>query len=225
MDKSLRDKLAEPFEAGEVKWKAQAVKAGRAMAVAYVDARVVAERLDEVFGVDGWQDAYEVLPNHSVVCVLSVKVGDQWVAKSDVGSQSEQADEGDRMKAAFSDAFKRAAVKLGVGRYLYRLTKVWVNYDGKQMTQTPKLPEWALPERDRHGGQTGAGCITREQWNEIKELLGKYGVSQRRFLAAFQVTKPSELKASEYDRALKAAASPEPDWLVDQHGDAYEGAA
>ena len=35
------------------------------------------------------------------------------------------------MKAAFSDALKRAAVKLGVGRYLYRLGGQWVDYDEK----------------------------------------------------------------------------------------------
>jgi hypothetical protein len=39
----------------------------------------------------------------------------------DVGGPSEQPDEGDRVKAAFSDALKRAAVKFGIGRYLYRL--------------------------------------------------------------------------------------------------------
>jgi hypothetical protein len=42
---------------------------------------------------------------------------------------SEQPDGGDRLKAAFSDALKRAAVKYGVGRYLYRLPSQWVDYD------------------------------------------------------------------------------------------------
>ena len=44
----------------------------------------------------------------------------------DVGAPSEQPDGGDRLKAAFSDALKRAAVKFGIGRYLYRLPQQWV---------------------------------------------------------------------------------------------------
>ena len=61
--------------------------------------------------------------------------------------QSEQPDEGDRRKAAFSDALKRAAVKFGIGRYLYRLPSQWVDYDPKkrQFARTPKLPPSALP--------------------------------------------------------------------------------
>jgi len=64
-----------------------------------------------------------------------------------VGGQSEQPDEGDRRKAAFSDALKRAAVKFGIGRYLYRLPAQWVDYDPrkKQFARTPTLPPEALP--------------------------------------------------------------------------------
>ena len=72
-------------------------------------------------------------------------IGDEWVTKMDVGGPSEQPDGGDRMKAAFSDALKRAAVKFGVGRYLYRLPSQWVDYDAhrKQFVRTPTLPAFA----------------------------------------------------------------------------------
>ena len=59
--------LAMPFEPGEVKFKPQAVKGNRAMAVAYVDCRMVQDRLDEVLGVENWQDDYDLLPDGSVV--------------------------------------------------------------------------------------------------------------------------------------------------------------
>jgi hypothetical protein len=51
------------------------------------------------------------------------------------------------LKAAFSDALKRAAIKLGVGRYLYRLPSQWVDYDptAGRFVKTPQLPAWALP--------------------------------------------------------------------------------
>ena len=56
-------------------------------------------------------------------------------------------DAGDKLKAAFSDALKRAAVKLGIGRYLARLPRQWVDYDpqARQFVRPPTLPAWALP--------------------------------------------------------------------------------
>ncbi|MCZ2344213.1 MAG: hypothetical protein LC104_20820 [Bacteroidales bacterium] len=131
-----------PFPPKDVKWKPQAVKGNRALAIAYLDARAIQDRLDEVVGVEGWQDEYQLLPDGSVVCKLQLLLNGHWVSKTDVGSPSEQPDNGDRMKAAFSDALKRAAVKFGIGRYLYRIPAQWVDYDPvkKQLLQTPKLP-------------------------------------------------------------------------------------
>jgi hypothetical protein len=82
------------------------------------------DRLDQAAGVGGWHDAYDCLPDGSVVCRLSVKIGQTWITKLDVGAPSDQSDAGDKRKAAFSDALKRAAVKFGIGRYLYDLPAV-----------------------------------------------------------------------------------------------------
>lgn len=149
--KALTAALSVPFAAHEVKFKPQAVKGNRAMATAYIDARLVQDRLDDVLGVEGWQDEYNLLPDGSVVCKLQLNLGGRWVSKMDVGSPSEQPDGGDRLKAAFSDALKRAAVKFGIGRYLYRLPASWCDYDlvKRQFTSTPQLPAWALPPGDQ----------------------------------------------------------------------------
>jgi hypothetical protein len=147
---SIAEALAAPFDARDIRWKPQTIaKDGkRALAIAYIDARCVIDRLDEVFGIDGWQDGYETMPDGSVVCTLKVKIGDAWVSKVDVGAPSAQPDEGDRRKAAFSDALKRAAVKLGIGRYLYRLKSQWVDWDAqkRQFVRVPTLPPDALPK-------------------------------------------------------------------------------
>jgi hypothetical protein len=145
--KEIAQALAAPFEEGTVKWKAQVVSGNRAMVVAYVNARVIQDRLDEVMGVMGWQDSYECLPDGAVVCRLRIRLGSEWITKMDVGGQSEQPDEGDRRKAAFSDALKRAAVKFGIGRYLYGLEPQWVDYDPqkKKILGTPRLPADARP--------------------------------------------------------------------------------
>jgi hypothetical protein len=145
---ALTRALAAPFDLREVKFKPAVVSGNRAMALAYIDARTIQDRLDEVVGVLGWQDEYECLPDGSVVCKLRLRLGEEWITKMDVGGPSEQPDEGDRRKAAFSDALKRAAVKFGIGRYLYRLPNQWVDYDPhkRRFVRTPTLPADSLPQ-------------------------------------------------------------------------------
>lgn len=173
----IEKSLAEPFELAEIKWKPQAVNGNRALAIAYVDARVIQDRLDQVCGVSGWQDSYEFLPDGSCICRLQIRLGGEWIMKMDVGGQSEQQDEGDRRKAALSDALKRAAVKFGVGRYLYRLPSQWVDYDPqkKRFARTPTLPDAALPARkfkDKRPPADGAVLLAREQRRE-KQLVSQ----------------------------------------------------
>src|SRR5438067_10339372 len=145
--RAITESLSAPFEAKDVKFKPQMVKNNRALAMAYIDARLIQDRLDEVLGVENWEDAYKLLSDGSVMCRLRVKLGDRWITKTDVGSPSEQPDLGDRLKAAFSDALKRAAVKFGIGRYLYRLPAQWVDYDPqrRQFVRPPTVPASALP--------------------------------------------------------------------------------
>ena len=144
----LTKRLATPFSANAIFFKPQKVEGNRALAVAYLDARSVMDRLDDVVGPGAWQDEYQVLPDGSVMCRLSLKVRDEWITKCDVGTRSDQPDEGDQQKAAFTDALKRAAVKFGIGRYLYRLPKQWIGYDSQRrwFTESPRLPAWALPD-------------------------------------------------------------------------------
>jgi hypothetical protein len=142
-------RLRAPFPPEEVHLKPLNVKDKRALALPYIDARTVMDRLDDVLGLAGWQDAYEFLPDGSTLCKLSIRVNGEWITREDVGSESEQPDEGDRRKAAVSDAIKRAAVKFGVGRYLYSLPKQWLDYDPatKRITGTYRFRPEDLPAR------------------------------------------------------------------------------
>lgn len=152
----LMEALAAPFDSREVRFKPAVVSGHRALALAYVDARVIQDRLDRVLGVAGWQDEYECLADGSVVCRLRLRLGDEWITKMDVGGPSEQRDEGDRRKAAFSDALKRAAVKFGIGRYLYRLPSQWVEYD-PQKRQFARMPSLPMSNAARQAAPTAAG--------------------------------------------------------------------
>jgi hypothetical protein len=125
----IQTEFTKPFEQSEVKVKPAVVRGNRCLALHYIDARLVMDRLDEVVGIAGWKDEFFLLPSGEVECRLSVKLGGEWITKADVGGQSEQPDDGDKMKAAHSDALKRAAVKFGIGRYLYRMPQQWMEYD------------------------------------------------------------------------------------------------
>lgn len=147
-ERSIAEALAAPFPPDKLGWKPQTVSGSRALAVAFIDARDVMDRLDQVVGPFGWRDGYVVLPDGNVVCTLELRCGDgPFIPKSDTGGESDQKDDGDKRKAAFSDALKRAAVKWGIGRYIYSLPSQWLDFDpkSKQIVGTPKLPPWAVP--------------------------------------------------------------------------------
>ena len=94
---------------------------GRSGQLTYVDARFVMERLDQTVGVANWQDAYRKADESKdgIVGRIGILVerddGEEWVWKEDVGTESNI----EETKGSYSDAFKRAAVKWGVGRDLY----------------------------------------------------------------------------------------------------------
>jgi len=145
-------KLSEPFEPSEIEWRIGSTTADktRGAALAYLTARAVMNRLDEVVGVENWQDKYTPAPSSGGkagwICELSLRLGDEWITKSD------GADEPDiePIKGGISDALKRAAVKWGIGRYLYNLDAIWVEIEpvGKsyRLKSRPTLPAWALPK-------------------------------------------------------------------------------
>lgn len=193
--------LAAPFDEGEVKYKPQAVSGNRALAVPFVDARVVQDRLDEVLGVMGWQDHYEALPEGSVICRLKVRIGDEWITKEDIGSQSEQPDEGDRRKAAFSDALKRAAVKFGVGRYLYRCKPQWVDYDPqrRQILKPPPAPRPAVAAPP--AGDLPKGELSQPQRQKLHQLMMDGGVDPQVFADFCGIDSYERLHVKDFMRA------------------------
>ncbi len=151
--------LAAPFPSDRVSWKPQAISRDkkRALAVAYIDARDVAQRLDDVVGPLNWQVDHKQVSDQ-IVTGLGIRDGEastfvwKWDAGFVGGADSESPD--DQVKArkgTISDGLKRAAVLWGVARYLYRLPKVWIDFDAehKKLASTPSLPQWALPESER----------------------------------------------------------------------------
>lgn len=106
------------------KWRVQSFSktSKKATCIAYIDARDVMELLDEVVGAQNWKDEYKMVGD-KMMAGVSIRIGDDWITKWDTGAESEIEKE----KGEVSDAFKRAAVKWGVGRFLYGLKVQYVD--------------------------------------------------------------------------------------------------
>jgi hypothetical protein len=94
----------------------------KAMSVPYIDARDVMDLLDEVVGVGNWQNEF-YSQGVNTFCKIGIKTNNEWIWKSDTGAISEN-----EPKSLASDSFKRAAVQWGVGRFLYKIDRIWLNY-------------------------------------------------------------------------------------------------
>lgn len=161
---ALLKQLKNPFDPKFVKWRVGATnekkengrvvkKADKGIALAYIDAREVMKRLDDVCGVAGWQDKY--LPvDGGFICELSILIDGNWITKSNAAGNTKV----EAIKGGASDALKRAAAVWGIGRYLYYLPNAWVPVNEyKQLKEIPELPNWAKPNQV-------------ERWEDVAEL-------------------------------------------------------
>ena len=138
-------KLREPFNSRDVEWKIQVTTQDktRGMAVAYLDARAVQRRLDEVVGPFNWKNVYSLWHDNSQICGISIFHAErnEWVTKFDGAENSDI----EPIKGGLSDSLKRAASAWGVGRYLYEMEGIWVEIEAKgksfgiKQNQFPRL--------------------------------------------------------------------------------------
>jgi len=125
-EEDLLERLTAPFDADAISWRVGSTTGDKAkgMALAFIDARDVMERLDFVMGPQNWQCRYPHA-NGKTVCEIGLRFGGEWIWKADGAGDTDYEAE----KGALSDAFKRAAVRWGVGRYLYGLRSPWVEIE------------------------------------------------------------------------------------------------
>ena len=143
------NELSRPLDISEVDFRVQSINnGGYATILAYKDARVDMNRLDEVLGPVGWQRDYKLIDG-KLFCGVGIysEQHNQWVWKWDVGTESNTEAE----KGQASDAFKRACFNLGIGRELYDypliqvklMANEWSKDGGKpRQTYELKIKEW-----------------------------------------------------------------------------------
>jgi len=139
----------------------------------YIDARFVMDRLDATVGPALWRDEYReakqadgIVGRIGILCEMA-DGSEEWVWKEDVGTESNI----ENTKGSYSDAFKRTAVKWGVGRDLYSTDRVRATGSTTQQRASTGKPKsfavkpdeapWVCPTHEGvvawPAGETAAG--------------------------------------------------------------------
>jgi hypothetical protein len=140
--RTLLAQLKNPFEPKLVKFRP-----GGGKQLAYIDARDVMKRLDDVLGAENYQTKF-IPVDGGFVCELSLKLGDEWITRSDGANNTKV----EPLKGGISGALKRAANAWGIGRYLYYMPSTC------NANNVSSWPKWALPNNKI------------ENWEDIAEM-------------------------------------------------------
>ena len=167
MDKTdIWSKLAAPLPVGVISWRQDGRPTQRdgkffARFVAYIEANTVRERLDSVVPGE-WDLTLELLPpvpgaedGEGNAVSFKARLQILGVIREDVGT-------GKDYKQASTDAFKRAAVRFGVGHELYAYEQNWVQMDGDGKYAKPLEDPQAAYNR-RYGRAPGAALVEGTQ--------------------------------------------------------------
>jgi hypothetical protein len=150
--------LRRPFTPEAVRFKVQATWDGGALVVAYIDARLVFERLNMVCP-HLWADAYEPTPSGLMWCHLTI----DGITRRDVG-------EGEK-KGLVSDALKRAAVHFGIGVSLYAIPKMRVYVNNQHLEVDGRDKYKLTPKGEAHCRSIYAGWLDSVGRNAFGEPL------------------------------------------------------
>lgn len=173
-------KLREPLKINEIDFRVQSInKGGYATILAYKDARVDINRLDEVCTPLGWKREHT---RDNQNCIVSIwdDAKKQWVSKEDTGTESNT----EKQKGLASDSFKRACFNWGIGIELYDYPVIQIklnanefkieNYNGKEVVKPTydfKLKEWVWFSQFKENKLSYLGC--KDEKGNIRFQYGK----------------------------------------------------
>jgi hypothetical protein len=174
---NLKD-LQKPLPISSIDFRVQSLNKGAyATILAYKDARVDMQRLDEVCGALNWKREHT---RDNANCIVSIwnDITKQWISKEDTGTESNTEKE----KGMASDSFKRACFNWGIGRELYDYPLIQIKLNDTEFDKTTnkptfnfKLKEWVwFSQFDENNKLTYLGCkdqngVVRFQYGTIKK--------------------------------------------------------
>ena len=127
--------LSKPFHPSHITWRPGALtgKKDKALALAYADVRAYQNRLDEVCGMD-WSVSYTPWGDR-IICHVTIN----GITRSSTGEPDSDSERSEMAgTTAEAQAFKRACAMFGLGRYLYNMPSLWVEYDADSQRFTEK---------------------------------------------------------------------------------------
>ena len=142
---NLKD-LQRPLPIESIDFRVQSInKGGYATILAYKDARVDINRLNEVCGVLGWKREH-TRDNRNCIVSIWDDANKQWVSKEDTGTESNA----EAAKGLASDSFKRACFNFGIGieLYDYPIIQVKLNADEFEVVNGKAKATWNLKLKD-----------------------------------------------------------------------------
>lgn len=159
-------RLAAPVDPQAIAWRQDGRPIARdakffARFVAYIEANTVRERLDAVVPGE-WNLTLELLPTatasddggNAAPYAFKARLQILGVVREDVGT-------GKDYKQASTDAFKRAAVRFGIGNELYSFGQTWVPMDGDGKYAKPLEDPRTVYERREEQRETPALPFSR----------------------------------------------------------------
>lgn len=222
------------LKASEIDCRIQSIGQNKTGAVGttillYKDARVDMNILDETVGAMNWQRGHSIIDGN-LYCTISIwdEVKEQWISKSDVGTESNTEKE----KGQASDSFKRAGFNWGIGRELYSAPFVYIQLDkseyiernGKLTSNAKfKVKDVSYDEnrnivrlvvvdskgKVRYTFGENAQQQTQEtvyNWQTLKARATQGGISEEELVhyvtETFKVSKPAEIKQDHYQQAF-----------------------
>lgn len=166
---NLKEQLEKPFLDDELEFRVGAINSDKTkgLALAYIQARAIQNRLDEVVGIENWRVSYKEI-NGGFLAKLELKINNEWIAKEDGANITDY----EAIKGGISSAFKRAASVWGIGRYLYEIESQWLPIEQKGKTyifkETPKLNN-----KDQENNSNN-NTSKKERAKNIELTFGKY---------------------------------------------------
>lgn len=160
---TLLEQLRQPFPESAIYWRAGVVSRDkkRAQALPYAEPRVYEDILNRLVPGD-WSCTFKPWGESRIICELTIA----GLTRSSTGEENEGFAPG---TSAEAQAFKRACVKFGLGRYLYDIPITWCDYDerARKLLETPALPKQFLPEPPK---------LSRERAAEMHLEMGRLGL-------------------------------------------------
>jgi hypothetical protein len=157
--KELVAALEVPFDPSQIEWRVMNTtknqQPARGQVVPYADQRAYTDRLNALFTPAGWTRKYTIHTSANFERSKDQKIAAKVLVTCELtifglGSHSatgeEWADDDNACTSAEAQSFKRACACLGLGRYLYYFTGIWVDLDDRKRPKTvPQLTGWATP--------------------------------------------------------------------------------